>query len=144
MVRRSALVFLGLASPALLICSCFPGTSAEYFFLILVMGFPVALMIIAVARNGRLGPLTVPLAAIGLILEVLGIAILMLRGQVVEAPWFGAFPLAAALQIYGLWLGLMLLVGLAYGLTFDRWELTEEDLRRFEARCRANDRGQER
>jgi len=144
MVRRLALIFLGLASPGVLVCSYFSGFVAQLSVVFLVMAFPIALMIIAVARNGRLGPLAVPLAVFGLILEILGIAILMLRGQVVEAPWFGAFPLAAALQIYGLWLGLMLLVGLTYGLTFDRWELPEEDLRRFEARCRANDRNRER
>jgi hypothetical protein len=137
MVRRLALIFLGLASPGVLVCSCFSGFFAQLGVVFLVMAFPIALMVIAVARKGRLGPLTAPLLALGLILEISGIAILILRGQVVEAPWFGAFPLAAAIQIYGLWLGLLVLVSFAYGLTFDRWELPEEDLRRFEARCRA-------
>jgi len=98
------------------------------------MAFPAALIALAVARKGRLGPLWLPLAALTLILEVCGVAILLLRGQILEAPWFGAFPISAAIQIYGLWLGPLLLVALVYGLTFDRWELREEDLRRFNAR----------
>ena len=138
MARRSALLFLGLASPGLLACSWFSGFVAELCFVLLVMAFPPALIALAVARDGRLGPLWLPLAALTLILEVCGVAILLLRGQVLEAAWFGAFPVAAAIQIYGLWLGPLLLVALAYGLTFDRWELPEEDLRRFESRRRVN------
>ena len=60
------------------------------------------------------------------------------RGQVLQGPWFGGFPVAAAIQVYGLWLGPLLLVTLAYGLTFDLWELREKDLRRFDARRRSN------
>ncbi len=134
MARRSALLFLGLASPAMLVCSWFSGFVAEVSFVLLVMAFPAALIALAVARNGRLGPLGLPLVALTLILEVCGIAMLLLRGRVLIGPWFGGFPVAAAIQIYGLWLGPLLLVAIAYGLTFDRWELREEDLRRFNAR----------
>lgn len=101
------------------------------------MAFPAALITLAVARDG-LGPLKAPLAALTIVLEVCGIAMLLLQGQVLQGPWFGGFPVAAAIQVYGLWLGPLLLVALAYGLTFDRWELPEEDLRRFDARRRAN------
>ncbi len=137
MARRSALLFLGLASPAVLVCSCFSGFVAELCFVLLVMAFPAALITLAVARDGKLGPLKAPLAVLTIVLEVGGVAMLVLRGQVSEGPWFGAFPVAAAIQIYGLWLGPLLLVALAYGLTFDRWELPEEDLRRFDDRRRA-------
>ncbi|RLE26967.1 MAG: hypothetical protein DRJ65_04250 [Acidobacteria bacterium] len=138
MARRSALLFLGLASPAMLICSWSSGFIAELCFILLVMAFPAALITLAVARHG-LGPLKVPLAGLIIILEVGGVTMLVLRGQVLEGPWFGAFPVAASIQIYGLWLGPLLLVALAYGLTFDRWELPEEDLRRFNARRSGSD-----
>ncbi len=134
MARRTALLFLGLASPAMLVCSWFSGFAAELCFVLLMMAFPAALIALAVARNGKLGPLWIPLAALTLILEVCGVAMLLLRGQVLQGPWLGGFPVAAAIQVYGLWLGPLLLVALAYGLTFDRWELPEEDLRRFDAR----------
>ncbi len=138
MARRLALLFLGLASPAVLVCSWFSGFVAELCFIILVMAFPAALIIFAVTRNGKLGPLKMPLAVLVIVLEVGGVAMLVLRGQVLEGPWFGTFPVAAAIQIYGLWLAPLLLVALAYGLTFDRWELPEEDLRRYDARRRSN------
>ncbi len=141
MARRFALLFLGLASPAMVVCSWFSGFVAELCFVLLVMAFPVALIALAVARNGKLGPLWLPLAALTLILEACGVAMLLLRGQILEAPWFAGFPVAAAIQIYGLWLGPLLLVALAYGLTFDRWELREEDLRRFNARRDRNGGG---
>ena len=140
MARRSALLFLGLASPAMVVCSWFSGFVAEVSFVVLVMAFPAALIALAVARNGELGPLRLPLVALTLILEVCGVAILLLRGRVLIDPWFGGFPVAAAIQIYGLWLGPLLLVAIAYGLTFDRWELREEDLRRFNARRDRNGR----
>jgi len=144
MARRSALLFLGLASPAMLVCSWFEGFAAELSFVVLVMGFPAALIALAVARNGELGPLRIPLMALTLMLEVCGVAMLLLRGQVLEGPWFGGFPAGAAVQIYGLWLGPLLLVALAYGLTFKRWELREEDLRRFDARRNRSDGDTER
>jgi len=194
MVRLSALIFLGLASPLLLVCSWFSTSTAEWLFVFLVMAFPGVLISLALARShpespgrdcmvpeaetssfsqlsrksrasaevylgtphkevrrltkrfrnravsgrelarkGRLGPLMIPVV-LTLVLEVCGVAMLMLRGRVLESVWFGAFPLPAAIQVYGLWLGLLLLVSLAYGLTFDRWELSDEDLGRYEAR----------
>jgi len=136
MARRSALLFLGLASPAMLVCSSAEGFVAELCFVLLVMAFPAALITLAVARNGKLGPLLAPLAVLTLMLEGCGVAMLLLRGQVLDGPWFGGFPVGTAIQVYGLWLGPLLLVALAYGLTFDRWELREEDLRRFDARRR--------
>ncbi len=118
----------------MLVCSWFPGFVAELCFVLLVMAFPAALIALAVTRNGKLGPLWVPLVALTLILEGCGVAMLLLRGHVLEGPWFGGFPVGTAVQIYGLWLGPLLLVALAYGWTFSRWELREEDLRRFDAR----------
>jgi hypothetical protein len=40
--------------------------------------------------------------------------------------------MAAAIQLYGLFFGPLLLVALVYALTFDRFELTDEALERLE------------
>ncbi len=72
-----------------------------------------------------------------LIYLVLVIAMLVLRGSVLTAPWFGGLPLAAAVQFYGLFLLPLGLVAFAYAWTFERFSLRQEDLdelrRRFEA-----------
>jgi len=59
---------------------------------------------------------------------------LLLRGQVIDGPWFGGLPGAAAIQLYGLFLAPLLLVALTYALTFDRFGIREEDLERLAAR----------
>ena len=50
------------------------------------------------------------------------------RDNVLGGAWVGGLPLAAAVQIYILWLLPLLLVSFAYGLTFDGFSLKEEDL----------------
>ena len=54
----------------------------------------------------------------------------LLRGKVLEAAWFGGLPLAAALEIYAMWLLPLVPVALAYAFTFESFHLTEADLRR--------------
>ena len=68
---------------------------------------------------------------------------LLFRGQVLDGPWFGGLPAATAIQLYGLWLTPLLLVALVYALTFDRFELTQEDLDRLESRKRTSTRNGE-
>ena len=89
-------------------------------------------------QRGRLGPLFGPLVALLLVLQACVVAMLWLRGQILEAPWLGGLPLAAAVQVYGLFLTPLGLVSLAYAWTFERFGLRQEDLddlrRRFENR----------
>jgi hypothetical protein len=133
MARRVSLLFLALASPVVLLSFLIPGPGAEALFAVLAMGYPVALIALAVARQGRLGPLGVPLLVLLIIFEGCVVAMLLLRGRVLDGPWFGGLPLAAAFQLYGLWLAPLLLVALIYALTFDRYELPEEELERLRA-----------
>jgi hypothetical protein len=132
MARRLALAFLAVASPVTLVLFTLPGPLAESLFAVLVMAYPVALIVLAVARNGRLGPLAFPLLALLVFFEACVVAMLVLRGQVLTAPWFGGLPLAAAIQLYGLWLAPLFLVALAYAVTFDRYELRQDDLDRLD------------
>ena len=55
---------------------------------------------------------------------------LLLRGQVVDGPWLGGLPLAAAIQIYAMWVLCFAVVVVAYALTFESFTLTESDLER--------------
>ena len=132
MARKLSLAFLAIASPVMLVLFLMPWPFAEVLFALLVMGYPVALIIVAVARNGKLGHLGIPLTLLLVFLEACAIGMLFLRGHVTDAPWFGGLPAAAAIQLYGLFLTPLLLVALTYALTFDRFEMKQEDLDRLE------------
>ncbi len=138
MARRAALAFLALSSPAILLAFAAGTPAGEVAFALLAVAFPVALIALGAQRRGALGPLRWPLAALVLILEACVVAMLLLRGSVLTAPWLGGLPLAAAVQFYGLFLLPLALVSLAYAWTFERFGLRQEDLdelrRRFEDR----------
>lgn len=130
MARRTALAFLAFASPALLVLFSVPWRPAEEIFAVLVMAFPVALIVVAIDRDGRLAGRRLPLAVLLVFLELCTVGMLVLRGRVLDGPWLGGLPLAAAIQLYGVFLAPLLLVALAYALTFERYELRERDLDR--------------
>ena len=132
MARRISLLFLAVASPVMLVLFLVPWPWAESVFAVLVMGYPVALIVVAVGRRDGLGPLGLPLLGLLVFLEACAIGMLLLRGHVTDAPWFGGLPLAAAIQLYGLFLTPLLLVALTYALTFDRFEMKQDDLDRLE------------
>jgi hypothetical protein len=126
------LLFLAVASPLMLVLFLVGGPTAEWTFAVLVMGYPVALIVVAVA--GRVGAGRVLLAVLGLLLflEACAVAMLLLRERVVDGPWVGGLPAAAAVQLYGLFVVPLVLVAMVYALTFDRFEMRDEDLRRLE------------
>jgi len=132
MARRICLLFLAVASPLILILFVIPWTYSDVVFAILVMGYPVALVGVAVGRGDSLSGLGVVALFLFALLEVSALAMYVLRGFVMEAPWVGGLPFAAAIQLYGLWLIPLLVVPLAYALTFDRFEMTQEDLGRLQ------------
>jgi len=131
MSRRSALVFLALASPVTLGLSLIPGPFPEWIFSILVVAFPIALIAVAIGRPGARG---LPLLALLIFLEACVIGMLVLRGRVLGATWVGGLPPAAAIQVYGLFLAPLIPVALFYALTFDRFELKQDDLDRLARR----------
>ena len=131
--RKISLVFLGLASPVLLVAFLVGGPWAEQTFLVINAAFPVALITIGITspRSGgkpvETGPLRWVLLALLVILEAGFLALGHWRGA--DGPWFLGLPLTAAIQVYGLLLLPLPLVTLAYALTFDRFGLDEADLR---------------
>ena len=130
MARRIALLFLALASPLILVLFLLPWPFAEFTFAVLVTAYPIALIVLAVARKQGLGPLRLPLLGLLFFLEACVVGMLLFRGHVLDGPWFGGLPLAASIQLYGIWLAPLLLVVLAHALTFDRFGMREEDLER--------------
>jgi hypothetical protein len=96
------------------------------------MAYPVALIVVAVGRKDGVGPLGVPLFILLIFLQACAVGMLVFRGRVLDGPWLGGLPMAAAIQLYGLFFGPLLLVALVYALTFDRFELTEEALEHLE------------
>lgn len=138
MAKRAALLFLAVASPLFLLAFLLGTASGEVLFAVLAMAFPVALIALGGQRRGHLGRLFWPLAALLLILEACVVLMLAQRGQILDATWLGGLPLAAAVQVYGLFLAPLLLVSFAYAWTFDDHGLRQEDLdelrRRFDSR----------
>ena len=51
MARKLSLVFLAIASPVMLVLFFMPWPFAEVLFTLLVMGYPVALIVVAVGRR---------------------------------------------------------------------------------------------
>jgi hypothetical protein len=137
--RRISLLFLAVASPLLLILFAAPFPGADVLFTLLVMAYPAALIVIAVSREGRVGPIGSVLMILLIMLEAGAVGMLVLRGNIHAAPWIAGLPLAAAIQLYGLGLAPLLLVALGYALTFDRYELRRDDLDRLAQRARSRD-----
>jgi len=123
-----SLLFLAVASPSIVVLFLMPWPFAEVIFSVLVMGFPVALMVVGVARSEKLGGVGIPFLVLLIVLQACALGMLALRGHVLDAPWIGGLPLSAAIQLYGLLLVPLLLVPLTYALTFDRFELKSEDI----------------
>jgi len=130
MARTISLLFLAVASPLMLVLFLLPWGWAEVVFALLVMGYPVALIVVAVSRDGSPGVLGIPLLVLLVFLEACAVGMLFFRDQVLDGPWFGGLPLTAAIQLYGLFLTPLLFVALTYALTFDRFEMRQEDLDR--------------
>jgi len=126
--KTIALLFLTVASPLAVALFWLPVPAAGEGFALLAVAYPIALIAVGASREGRLGPLVWPLAALTVILEGSVAAMLWWRGQVADGPWVGGLPISAAILIYGLFLAPLLLVGLSYALTFSGFTLREDDL----------------
>ena len=130
MARRLALAVLAAAAALIVLLSFVGGRVAAVGFAILAVGFPFALMALGAARRGRLGAVAVPIGVTLMLVELSLAGMLAFAGEVVGGPWLGGLPLAAAFQLYGLFLLPLAVIALGFALTFRRFDVADEDLRR--------------
>ena len=130
MAQRLALVFLAAAALLILVLSVLGGELAAVGFAALAMAYPFALMALGAGRDGRLGGAALPIAVLLVMIELSLVFMLVFRGRVVDGPWVAGLPLAAAFQIYGMFLLPLAVTALGFALTFRRFGVDEKDLER--------------
>jgi hypothetical protein len=129
--RRLALSAVALFSVVIVACCVVGGSVAELGFAMVAMAFPVALMLLGVARgDGRRARAVIPILLLLALLEACLAGMLIYRGQVVSGPWTLGLPVAAAIQIYGIFIAPLALVAVGYALTFGELAVDEKDLER--------------
>ena len=144
--RRSALValFLGISAIATGYLAAFSATGTPVWAAwLLALGIPVALgaiMILGAARGRRgIGPLKIPFAFVVVVLVIGFGAALALPAT--EGPlstlWLG-LPARAAIVIYGVGLLPIVVLPIAYALTFESQTLSAEDVERVRVLAREN------
>ena len=144
--RRSALValFIGILAIATGYLAAFSATGVPVWAAwLLALGIPVALgaiMILGAVRGRRgIGPLKIPFAFVVVVLVIGFGAALALPAT--EGPlstlWLG-LPARAAIVIYGVGLLPIVVLPIAYALTFESQTLSAEDVERVRLLAREN------
>jgi len=136
-------LFLSVAAIAVGYAGAFvPHGPAPWSAWIVAVAVPIALVAImilgAIRGQGGIGRLTIPFAFVGLILIVGFLAALALPPTESSASklWLG-LPLRAAIVIYGIGLLPIVVLPVAYALTFETQTLTADDVERVRALGRA-------
>lgn len=95
-------------------------------------GVQVAIMMLGAARGGAgLGRLGWPFAFVGLILlGGFALALGLPAGEAAGAPLYGGLPLRASIVLYGIGLLPIVILPVAYALTFGTQTLTADDVER--------------
>lgn len=127
MARTFALVLLALAALASLAAFGLGSFAAPWLAAFGGATFPVALIALGAARNGRLGALTLPLALLWLLLAAGLAAVLALPAG---GPDVAGLPLATATMLFVLVPIPLIGLGLLYAFSFGRLGIREEDLDR--------------
>lgn len=132
----------GTLAIAIAYASAFVGGGMRWGSWLMVVGLAtlvVSLMALGAARReGGLGPLRLPIAfTFVVIVGGFGAALAMPGETGASARLLLGLPLRAAIVIYGIGLAPMLVLPLAYALTFDRMTLSEADLDRVRAMRKA-------
>ena len=131
MLHRTLLWSLFVAAAILLLLSAVAIPGGDLLYSVLAVAYPVALIAVGARRGGRLRPLAPALVLLLLCLVGSVLAMLALRGSVADGGlWILGLPLATTIFIWGIWLLPLVVVSLAYALTFERFTLRDEDLRR--------------
>ena len=137
MTKRRALAALLLAalSIAAAYASAFlPGGAPAWAPWPMALGIPaalVAVMVLGAARDGRVGRLALPFAFSGAVLAAgFALALALPASEAAGAPLYGGLPLRAAIVIYGIGILPIVVLPIAYALTFHEQTLNAGDLER--------------
>ena len=137
MAKRLALALLVLA--ALSIAAAYataflPGGAPAWAAWPMALGIPaalVAVMVLGAAREGRVGRLAIPFAFSGLVLAGgFGLALALPATEAPGAPLYLGLPLRAAIILYGIGLFPIVVLPIAYALTFGEQTLPAADVER--------------
>lgn len=140
MAKRVALAFLTLASAVILTIFFVDAPSSTWLFSMLVMGFPIALVTIAVSRAGRLGRLRVPLIVLFVLLQVGVVGVLGFNGS--SATGLFGLPLSLHFLLLLIWIGPLFVTTLSYAGLFSELGIDDALIGRLEQmrRDRHNER----
>ena len=130
MARHLALGFVMLASIASLVIFFVNSQSGDWIFAFLVMAFPIALVVLAVSQNGKLGSLRIPLLLLCIMLECGALGVLFLNNSIVDGP-FG-LPVSLYFLLICVWCGPLLVTTVTYAITFSEHVVNEETLQRLD------------
>jgi hypothetical protein len=132
-----------VASVLSLACVLVGGPIASVLFGVATLAFPPALIGLAVARGGRVGPLRWPLLLLAVLLQGSLVAMLVLSPRPDPGEWWFGLPPSTAILLLGPGLMCLLLVSLAYALTFSRHGPNDDDLRRIRDLRRRRETGRD-
>ena len=133
MAKRGALLFLAVAALAILGASFVGGPVSSTLLLLFAAGFPLALIVLGASRGGRLGRAAVPIALLLLLVEGSFVALLVARGRVLDGPWIAGLPIAAAIQLYGLFVLPLAVTSIGFALAFRDFDVADGELERLRA-----------
>lgn len=132
MVKKLALGFLAVASFAILVIFFIDVRALSWPFAVLVMGFPIALVTMAVSRDRDrgLGRLRVPLVVLFVMLQCGVIGVLAFDGSGITGLY--GLPLSLHFLLLLIWLGPLGVTTLMYAATFSELGIDDELLARLE------------
>jgi hypothetical protein len=122
-----------------------PSGTPDWAPWLLAMGIPVsigAIMVLGASRGRRgVGPLKIPFIFVVVTLAVgFGAALFLPPGESADSTLWLGLPARAAIVIYGIGLFPIILLPVAYALTFETQTLTAEDLEQVRALARETER----
>jgi hypothetical protein len=137
MAKRLALAVLvaaALAIAAAYATAFLPGGAPAWAPWPMALGIPaalVAVMVLGAARDGRVGRLAIPFAFSAVVLAGgFALALALPASEAAGAPLYLGLPLRAAVVLYGIGLFPIVVLPIAYALTFSEQTLNAEDIER--------------
>ena len=137
MAKRLAFAVLALAAlsiAAAYAAAFLPGGAPKWAPWPMALGIPaalVAVMVLGAARDGRVGRLAIPFAFSGVVLAGgFALALALPANEAAGVPLYLGLPLRAAVVLYGIGLFPIVVLPIAYALTFSEQTLTAADVER--------------